>query len=388
MRNKRWIGVAVAVVAIVLIVGYVLLGRKPVVDQAPVAPQVALATARAGQFTQTVSAIGRVGAPAGSQTKVAFAGSGILQSVDVRVGEHVSAGQTLAQLDTASLALTAQQAQADARAASANAAAAAVDKLSTKLAVDERALQRAQTLYAAGVGARKDIEAARAQVAADQADRSSSSAQRTAAAAQAQSASAHAALTQRDVANGTLRAPVDGVVLAITKLPGESVDPTTPVVTIGPAAQAQLTLSVAASDAQQVKVGDPVSITIPGTDVKTRGRVIGVTPAVDPATQSATVVVAGVPTGSVGGSAVQASIVVGRDSGILVPQSAIVQDPQSGKTVVFLQTRGKNGQPQFEQRDVRVLRSDGTVAEIGSGLQPGQKVAAQGAFALLAPAGG
>jgi ABC-type proline/glycine betaine transport system ATPase subunit len=71
-----------------------------------------------------------------------------------------------------------------------------------------------------------------------------------------------------------------------------------------------------------------------------------------------------------------------------VPQSAIVQDPQSGKTVVFLQTHDKSGAAQFEQRVVQIAQSDGKVAQIGSGLRAGDKIAAQGAFALLAPGGG
>ncbi|HEY8314510.1 MAG TPA: efflux RND transporter periplasmic adaptor subunit [Candidatus Baltobacteraceae bacterium] len=388
MRNRRWIGVIAGLVVVGLIVAYVVLRHKPTVDQAPAAPQVAVATAHVGDFTQKISAVGRVGAPAGAQSKIAFAVTGILQRVDVRVGEHVVAGQTLAQLNTGSLALTAQQAQADARAATASAAAAAVDRTTTKLAVDQRTLERAQTLYAAGVGARKDIEAAKAQVAADRADRSTIGAQRAAAAAQAQSASAHAALTQRDLSNGTLLAPSDGVVLAILKQPGESVDPSTPVVAIGPAAQNELTLNVAAGDAQRVRVGNPVTVTIPGTNLQSHGRVIGVTPAVDPTTQSATVVVSGVPPGSVAGSAVSATIVVGHSNGVLVPQSAIVQDPQSGKTVVFLQTHDKSGAAQFEQRVVQIAQSDGKVAQIGSGLRAGDKIAAQGAFALLAPGGG
>ncbi|HEY8298214.1 MAG TPA: efflux RND transporter periplasmic adaptor subunit [Candidatus Baltobacteraceae bacterium] len=386
MRNRRLIGVVAAVVVVGAIVAYVVLHRRPTLQQAPAAPQVALATARAGDFTERISAVGRVGAPAGAQTKVAFAVPGILQSVDVRVGEHVGAGQTLAQLNTRNLSLTAQQAQADAAAAAANAQAAAVDKLSTKIAVDRRTLERAQSLFAAGVGARKDIEAARAVLAADYADRNLNGAQRTAAAAQAQSASARSSLTQNDLANATLRAPSDGVVLAILKQPGESVDPTTPVIAIGPAAQAELTLNVSAGDAQRVRVGDPVSIAVPGTNLHAQGRVIGVTPAVDPTTQSATVVVSGVPPGSVAGSAVAATIIVGHSTGILLPQTAIVQDPQSGKTVVFLQKRGKNGDAQFVQTTVSVVQSDGTTAEI-TGLNPGAQVAAQGAFALLAPGG-
>ncbi|MDP9025394.1 MAG: hypothetical protein M3N13_08480, partial [Candidatus Eremiobacteraeota bacterium] len=105
-----------------------------------------------------------------------------------------------------------------------------------------------------------------------------------------------------------------------------------------------------------------------------------------PTTQSTTVVVNATPSGALSGDAVEASIVVAHDRGLVVPQAAIVEDPQSGNTVVFVQTKTTEGE-KFAQRIIHVLKSDGTTAEI-SGLHPGERIAAQGAFQLLAPAGG
>ncbi|MGZ3530060.1 MAG: efflux RND transporter periplasmic adaptor subunit [Vulcanimicrobiaceae bacterium] len=351
-------------------------------------PQVALAPAREATFVETVKATGRIGAPAGTEAKLAFAVPGILRSVFVRVGERVTAGEPLAQLDTTGLSLAASQAQADAQAAAANARQARVDRTSTKIAVDEAALRREESLYAAGVAARKVVEAAQAQLASDRADASVARATVNGAAAQVQSAQAKAALASRDYTNGTLRAPSDGVIVGILKQRGESVDTTMPVIAIGPGSTDSLTLQVFSSDATRVHVGDPVTVLIVGTQMHGTGRVVNVVPSVDPSTQSATVVVSGVPTGATAGSAVQATIAVARDRGIVVPQSAIVQDPQSGQTLVFVQTRQKNGDAKFEQRGVQVAQSDGTRALIASGLRAGEQVAAQGAFALLAPAGG
>lgn len=352
------------------------------------APDVAIATAAYGTFDDTVSAVGRVGAPAGSESKLSFAEPGILSSVLVRIGEHVSAGEALAQIDTSGLTLAAAQAQADAKAAVANAQQSSVDRTSVKLAVDEAALRRQQSLYAAGVSALKDVQAAQAQVAQDRADIASTHAQVSGAGAQVQSAQARSALAQRDLANGTLRAPSDGIVTAIFKREGEAVDTTTPVLAVGPGDAHDVTLDVSAADAARVRTGDPVTLTVTGTDLRGDGRVSGVSPALDPQTQAATVVVSGVPAGAPSGSAVQATISVARDRGIIVPQTAIVQDPQSGNTLVFVQSRRKDGTQTFEQRTVRVDRQNGTHALIGSGLHAGEKIAAQGAFALLAPAGG
>lgn len=342
---------------------------------------------RAG-FTQTVTAVGRAGAPAGSQARVAFAEPGILQSIFVHIGQRVSAGEALAQLDTSGLSLAASQAQADARAAAANVAQNAVDRTSTKIAVDAAALRREQSLYAAGVAAYKDVQAAQAQLAQDRADAATARAQVSGAGAQQQSAQVRAQIAQRDLANGTLRAPSDGIVTAILKHEGEAVDTTTPVVAIGPAATHEVTLTLSPSDAALVHTGDVAQMSIPGTALHSRARVTGVSPALDPTTQSATIVVSGVPSGAPEGSAVQATIDVARDRGIVIPQSAVVQDPQSGATLVFVETRDKNGDPKFASRNVTVARQNGSRLLISSGLRPGERIATQGAFALLAPAGG
>jgi RND family efflux transporter MFP subunit len=351
-------------------------------------PSVSLTTVGTAPYTEQITAVGRIGAPAGSETRLSFAVAGILQSVDVHIGQQVSAGQPLAQLDVSGLSLAASQARADAQAAVANAKQSSVDRTTTRIAVDEAALRRAQSLYAAGVSAYKDVEAARAQLAQDHAEALTAHAQISGANAQERSAQARAALAERDLSNGTLRSPVDGIVTAILKRPGEAVDTTTPVVAIGPGSTHEITLTVAAADAARVHAGDPVSLSVPGTDLRSSGEVSGVSPAVDPTTQAATVVVRGIPSGAPAGSAVQATIEVAHDRGIVIPESAVVQDPQSGQTLVFVQGRDKNGDTRFEQRSVRIARENGAQALIASGLRPGEQIASQGAFALLAPAGG
>lgn len=352
------------------------------------APEVSVTAASVGTYVQRVQAVGRIGAAAGAQSKLSFAGSGILQDIDVRIGERVAAGEPLASLDTSGLALSASQAQADARAAAANLQQSRVDRLSTKLAVDRAAVRREESLYAAGVAALKDVQAARAQLASDQADAATAQTQIAGAQAQAQSAQARAALAARDLNNGTLRAPVDGVVTAIYKHPGEAVDPTTPVVAIGPSRSGAVTLDVSAADAAQIHPGDPVAFSVPGTVLRSSGRIDGVSSALDPSTQTATVTASGFPSGAPAGSAVQATIEVAHHRGVLVPQSAIVQDPESGATLVFVQVRDKNGTMKFAERTVVVAAQDGAHALIASGLRPGERIASTGGFALLAPANG
>jgi hypothetical protein len=149
-----------------------------------------------------------------------------------------------------------------------------------------------------------------------------------------------------------------------------------------------VTLDVTAADAARIHTGDAVTFTIPGTSISSHGRIDGVSSALDPATQTATVTASGMPSGAPAGSAVQATIDVRRDRGIVIPQSAVVQDPQSGETLVFVQARDKNGAAKFEQRTVHVGAQDGSQVLVSSGLKPGELIASEGGFALLAPEGG
>jgi len=344
--------------------------RGPVANSES-APQVPIVRAAIGTIAVTVPAVGRVGSAAGTQTKLSFATAGRIASIDVRVGDRVNAGDTLAELDSAPLALAAQAANADAQ-------GAGIDRSSTRLAVDNAALARAGRLYAAGVVARKDVEAAQAQLAADRADAQI-------ARAGAAGAYARAELAQRDLANATLRSPIAGIVTVVYQLPGESADPSVAVVAVTPQSPDQVTLQVFGGDAVRVASGDIVRLRVGAAAFE--GTVSGVSGAVDPSTQNAQVIVRATIPAVLSGAALDAQIVVAHDRGIVLPKSAIVADPSTGKTLVFVQTKKPDGTLAFDERDVRVLFANDRDAEV-SGVRAGEAIAASGAFELLPPAGG
>jgi multidrug efflux pump subunit AcrA (membrane-fusion protein) len=452
-NRRRWASLGALTFVIVLAVVIVLTRRQaePTSDE-PVAPAVPLAVARIGDFAERIDAQGRIGPPAGSSSKVAFAQPGIVRVVDVRVGQAVGAGQALAELDRAAMNAAVRAAQADVEATGPNpggniatvqsanarlavaaarlntleqggpaalnsriAAQSAARQAALKVEADRAALAREQELLAAGVVAGKDVDAASSELAADEADQRAADAKVAAAgtdfqtaldqaradlatarsdvqAARGQAASTQARLDAARIAyaNGVLTAPADGVVLSILKHPGEAVDPTTPVLEIGPALGHNVTLPVPANVARRIAVGNPVTLhlTLARENVA-NGEVTAVVPAVDPTTQVGTVVTDGAPPDAISGDAVTATIVVGHVRGVLVPSSAIVQDPQTGKTVVFVRnSQVKPGESGFSSRAVVVRASDATNALIASGLRAGERVAAQGGYTLLAPAGG
>ncbi len=286
-----------------------------------------------------------------------------------------------------------------------------------KVTADRRTLARQQTLFVGGVVASKDVEAARQVLAADEADARSADAKVAAAgalfdatirqsradvdqarsdlrvaqaqggvlAAQAAGAEARADAARRDVVRSTLRAPQSGVVLAILKHAGEAVDPTTPALVVGPPSGHSVTLAVSSLDARRMQPGNPVTMLSQDTGRSVSGRIEAVVPSVDPTTQTSTVVIDGAPLGARSGDAISARVTIGRASGVLVPSAAVVEDPGTGHTVVFVAT-GKKTSP-FESREVTVTASDSRTAVIGSGVRAGERVASQGAYNLLAPNG-
>ena len=385
---QRWIGIGVLVVVAIAVAWFVWPRRGNAPDDAGAVPPVPVAVVRPGTVEQTIALSGRVGSPAGTQAKLAFAVAGTVARVDVRLGDRVEAGTPLAELDATGYSLAAQQAGADAQAAAASAAASSVDRTSVKLRVDRAELLRQQRLYAAGVVALRDVQAAQAALAADAADAQSARAQIDAARAQARSASAHAGAAGYDLARTVLRAPNAGVVSAIYVQSGEGVDVTTPAIGLTSSVASLATLDVPVDQVARVAAGDRVR-----AQAGTRSfdaHVAGVAPAVDPATGLAMIDITGVPSDLATGTPVSATVVTGLSQGLVVPRSAIVQDPQTGAMLAFVQARDKDGTMKFTSRPVRIS-DPGTGSDsvlVVSGLRAGDRVAATGAIDLLAPAGG
>lgn len=443
----RWLWVAGAIVSIVVVV-LIIRTREGSHVASPAPPSVTVAIAKDGYFDVRVDAQGRVGPPAGSTSSLAFAVAGTISSIDVHVGERVSAGNALAHLDDTTYQNAVQVAGGDARSAASNygggtvpnaalrsaqervqvtgdylrrleagggaSAVAGTSQADLKVETDKRELARQQTLYAGGIAALKDVQAAQSQLAADEADARalhaksggagasgvivqaradyaqavadlrSAQAQIGNLAGQEQHANGALSQAEADLARTVLRAPADGVVVQILKHAGESTDSTTPVVELGPGAAASTTLYVAAADASGIDEGDPVQLRLIRSASDAVAKVSAIVPAIDPTTQETTVVVDGMPAGAFPGDAVRGEITIARRHGIIVPAASIVQDPQSGKTLVFVRRKDGSG---FDAREVVVDGSDASIADISAGLRAGEAVAAHGAYELMAPAG-
>jgi RND family efflux transporter MFP subunit len=375
--------IAAAVVLILVCAAWWLLSRNSATPEAGARPNVPTAIVREATLERTLHLTGRVGPVAGTQSKLAFSIPGTVRSLDVRLGERVAAGDALAQLDSTSYAYAAQAARADAAAAAGNAASASVDRTSVKLRVDDAELQRQRRLYAAGIVALRDVGAAEATVAADRADNASARDARAAANAQSVSAEARAGGSDYDLSRTTLRAPSDGIVSAVYVQPGENVDASTAVVALAPSDTRAATLDAAVGDIAAIAPGDLVRAK--AGDAVWEGRVSGVAAAVDQATGLAVVSVGGVPGDIAPGTPLNADVVSGHVQGSVIPVSAVVEDPQTGRKLVFVQGKDSSGNEAFTSREVRLGLQSGDLVLVLSGLKPGERVAAQGAIELLAP---
>ncbi|HEY9085349.1 MAG TPA: efflux RND transporter periplasmic adaptor subunit [Candidatus Tyrphobacter sp.] len=379
---KRPMAIAATVVVVVAALVWFVMARRPAPKPPATAPAIPVATVRMGIVERTLALAGRVGPAAGTQTKLAFSIPGTLRHIDVTLGEGVAQGAALAELNATPLALAAQQAQADAQAARAQEAYAQIDRVSVKLRVDEAELARQRVLFAAGVVAQRDVEAALAIVANDRAGVQGAQEQLALAQAQASSASTRAVAAGYALSLGTLRAPVDGVVVGIYAQAGEVVDVSTPIVAIAPNATNFATLDVPVVDVARIAAGDLVHVRAGGRQFD--ARIGGIAPAVDPATGLAVVGVTGVPSDIPPGTPMDATVVYGHVRGLVVPQSSLVADPQTGEMIAFVQTSSGNGGIVFTPRHVTASVQSGDLVLV-NGLRLGERVAVQGAIDLLAP---
>jgi HlyD family secretion protein len=162
-----------------------------------------------GNLTIEVSATGTL-QPL-TQVDVSSELSGVIRSVPVQENQEVAKGVVLAALDTTSRAAQVERAEASLKAAEAKLADA-----QTTLRENEQTLVRSQSLFARGMVSDQTLESAvatrdRAQSAVAIAD------------ANVAIAAADLKIQQTDLANSTIYAPIDGIVLTRDVDPGQTV---------------------------------------------------------------------------------------------------------------------------------------------------------------------
>ncbi len=397
------------------------------------APTLKLATATIGAIDATFPATGTLKAFPNRETKITSATAGMLQSLPIRLGQKVGRGDVLAQLSTAQVQgqltqaqaalqqseVAVHQAQASAIQQEAQSstgilqAQAQVSQAQASLQGDEatlinahQTLSRSQALFGEGLIARKDVETAQlavrtalAQVAAQErtieAQRQNVAAARAASLqnavkredvkiARQQVEGARAALqtARNQLALYTIRAPISGTLTSVDVGPGATVDTTTPVATLTDLSRLQLSIAVPADSAVKVSVGQAVTFevqTLPNRIFTTRIDALSNGIDATTGTLSAFATVYNTSGHFKDDSLTKVQIVTRHiTAAVLVPQSAILSDPQTGETSVVVV--GKDNVAHV--RTVKVGLSQNGKTQITSGVKPNEKVAISGQYGV------
>lgn len=302
----------------------------------------------------TIEVVGTVGF---DEKKVAAVGSriaGRVHEVSVSEGDLVKAGDVLGQLESAELGT----AQADVLGAQAKFDAANAQE------------KRRKNLEAEGVSSRRMVEEAIAEATIAKAE--------LMAARQRVDALGDSRSGKLGVA--AIRAPIEGQVITVDVYRGQAVAMSDDMFTIADLSSVWVNLAVFEDDLAGLSEGDPVKLHTTTGEIEMTGQIARVGSIIDPESRSARVRV--VVDNSAGtlriGQSIAAQIRTRGETkkALSVPHAAVVR--VDGEATVFVEV----GEGRVEVRKVELGASTGELQEVVSGLEPGERVATAGVFAL------
>ncbi|MGG6295376.1 efflux RND transporter periplasmic adaptor subunit [Leptolyngbya sp. AN02str] len=307
------------------------------------------------------------------------------------VGDRVSRGQVLGQLDDRLLATSLSQEQAELAALESGVAQAQTEVSDAEAQVVSAQLQlqqaiadaeRLQSLADQGVVTRQQAEQAQtARLTAEQVVKSAQEQVRTrqqaVVAAQRRVAAQQAAVSEvgQRRAYAALAAPASGAVLERMKQPGDLAQPGEEILTIGDFSNVKVVVQLSELELGKVQVGLPAQVTLDAFPNRTfSGVVERISPAADPTARLIPVEVV-IPNqdGRVSsGLLARVQFRAVGASRIVIPETALEAAEDSDSTVFVVQGEGENAT--VSARSVTLGdRANGRV-EVLSGLQPGETV--------------
>jgi multidrug efflux pump subunit AcrA (membrane-fusion protein) len=340
-----------------------------------------------------------------NQSNVMSKISAPVERVMVNRGDHVRAGQVIAQLENRDLTAAVgesrgQYEQTAAAFETTTGATVPEDRTKAKADVDSaaQALDAARRLYENRVALQKEGALAQklvddAKVAMVQAQSAYETAQRhlealnqvsqkeqiAAAKAQMDAAQAHLRSSEAQLSYTRIISPIAGMVSERPIYPGEIAAAGAPIASIVDISQVIARANIPVKDATAIRVGRPATIT--SGDVTLGGKVTVVSPAVDPSTTTVEVWMQAVNTGErlKPGSAVRISINAETlQNAILVPSSALLSSPEGGGDMVMV----VGPDSLAHQHKIVVGIRQGDTVQIASGVNEGEQVITQGGLGL------
>lgn len=420
-RRSRWplpTAIGVSLLLVLLVGVWVIVRRTSVEHEVEPIVEVEVAPSERGEVREYVEGGGTLNALPGREASFSGATAGKVTHVLVQVGQHVTSGQTLAELDRSVLAAQVRQAQAALVQARATALQArtvsgapsqtiaadqikqAESTLGTAQANETLAqsnLARQRRLFERGIAPRKDVDDAETQAKVTQAAvRQAESAlaaarvnaskglgdartQSSVAAGGVEAAQAALDVARAELARAAIRSPITGTVTKRAVNDGEAVDPATPAFEVIDSSSLDVVANLPAGFLGRVKTGDLATVKAePLPEKEFSGGVVQVAPSVDPQTNTIAVRVRlANPNGELkAGIFASARIAVEiHQNALTVPQAALVVE--GDEAFVFVP-----GAEKVEKRKVTVGVRDGDRIEITEGLKDNEKVVTQGAYGL------
>lgn len=300
-----------------------------VVDETPVVAVVQVTSRDVPQtatYTSTVQAY--------VKNNIAPQMAGRIAKINVEIGDFVTKGQILAEMDRTQLL----QAQ-------------------LQLQNQEVELNRLKALYEAGGLSQSDYDAIE------------------------MSYNVAKAQTENLLENTVLRSPVNGVVTARNYDAGDMYAMASPIYTVEQIKPVKLLVGISESDYTKVKKGDSVEITadaIPGTTFY--GKIEKIYPTIDPTTRTFTVevVVSNNYNTLRPGMFARAVVNFGSNHNVVIPDVAVVKQQGSGERFVYV----LNPDNTVTYQKVELGRRMGTEYEVLSGIEEGAKVVTGGQIRL------
>jgi HlyD family secretion protein len=339
-----------------------------------------------------------------NQANVTSKISAPLKRVLVNRGDHVRAGQLVAELESRDLAASVNESKGQLDQAQAayqtTTGATVVDdrtKSQTDVTTAQQALEAAKKLYDNRVelvrqGALAQKLADDAKVAMVQAQSQFDTAQRhlqtlqqvgqreqiAGAQAQVDAARAHYENSAAQLSYSEVRSPISGIVSDRPVYAGEMAASGTPIISIVDISQVVARANVPVKDAAAIKVGRPA--TISGPDGNIGGKVTVVSPAVDPSTTTVEVWVQAPNPGEKlkPGGTVHVSINAETlQNAIIVPATALLNSDEGGQKVLVAGSDNL-----AHERKIAIGVRQGDNVELTSGVQEGEKVIVSGGLGL------
>jgi RND family efflux transporter MFP subunit len=258
-----------------------------------------LVQAKTITMAQTLAISGSVAAVRTALVKARLAGE--LRGLAVREGDHVNAGQVLAEIDPTESDARVRQARQQAAAAKAQ-----VD-------IAQRSLNNNQSLVAQGFISSTALESSQANLNAAQASYAA--------------AQSGADIAAKALADTVLRAPITGQISQRLAQNGERVAVDARVLEIVDNSQLELEVSLNAADAMQVKVGQSAELQLEGLSQAVAAKLVRINPSAAPGSRTVRIYLALAPNSKLRhGLFAQGRLNLGAITTLALPLSAVRSD--------------------------------------------------------------